>query len=124
MQQRLEDVELIGSTIVTSVWTPPIVVFVCPRPTGSPEGCECGYVGPWETRSVFTWQTEPGHRRSDDTIRRDLARGLPARSGDEGWWVTAGHDERCPGCGDIERLDPTGRKVTEFREDAVVVDLP
>jgi hypothetical protein len=105
-------------------WAPPMAVFLCPPPSHEePDVCDCGHEGAWEWRSVWGWHEESGHRRKDRTIRRDIARGFPSRTHDEGWWVIAGRDERCPQCGDIERFDTEGNRVAEFVQNAQVVSL-
>lgn len=124
MQLRLDDLDLVASRVV-GTWSPPLRVFICHgrRPTPPPDLCDCGYEGEWENRPVFTWVPEPGLRRTDTTVRHDLAQGLPARSGDQGRWVVAGRDERCPECGDIERFDLDGELVDRRREHAGVIPL-
>lgn len=89
--------------------------FICGEDgcaTFEPDECDCGYVGDWQWRMLYRWFDQPGHCRRDEFIRRDMAIGLPGRPRDEGWWVLAGWEERCPGCGDIERLD-AGRNIIE-----------
>lgn len=88
-------------------WHSPLgPVFMCPSPGFvAPEPCECGFVGEWEWRHWYVWADDPGHRRSARACQRDAARGWPPRPHDEGWWCIGGSDERCPGCGDVERFD-------------------
>ncbi len=111
----------LASSDVTGEWGPPLQVFICPPGPADPDPCDCGFVGEWERRAVWVWVDHPGHRRGDKAIRRDLARGFPARAGEEGWWALGGFDERCPGCGDIERFDEEGHRVAQFVERAKVV---
>lgn len=73
----------------------------CPQTRGEPDGCGCGHVGRWETR----WLLAPSV--SDiEYVRlpsgRRYARRSPAPA--ERHLVVVGQDERCPGCGDIERF--------------------
>lgn len=80
--------------------------FMCPGGPLEDDVCDdCGYIGRWEHRAVMTWYPMPGMARGPASVARDLAKGWPPRPDDEGYWCMAGHDERCPGCGDIERLD-------------------
>lgn len=109
--------DLVAST-VTGEWTEPIVQLCKPTP---PEPCDCGFAGHWLYRKVMTWEAQPGHKRSDRAIRADIERKWPPRPNDEGWWCTTGFDERCPGCGDIERFDLEGAEVARFAEQAKVV---
>lgn len=102
----MTDGELVVAT--RDRWRELTNVFICgpgAADASIPEPCDCGFVGWWQYRFLYDWHAEPGHRRTDEAIRRDLAKGLPARARDEGWWVIAGSEERCPGCGDIERFD-------------------
>src|SRR5512139_1814442 len=109
--------DLAGSDVVGS-WEPPFRNLCRPTP---PEPCDCGFVGRWDRRWVYTWYHKAGHQRGDKAIRRDIARGLPARAHDEGWWVIDGWDERCPGCGDIDRFDHDANLVGRLVEQAKVV---
>lgn len=94
----LVDSEVVGP------WKPPMSV-ICEKAHVEPDPCDCGFEGDWEWRMVFVWHDQPGHVRGDKAVRRDIERGLPPCFGEEGWWVVGGVDERCPGCGDIERFD-------------------
>lgn len=85
--------------------------FICPGGPMPDDECDCGFVGRWDYRQVYTWLDVPGHRRSARMIRRDMADGWPARPKDEGYWCVAGYDERCPGCGDMERFDSDANQV-------------
>lgn len=80
-------------------WKPPTRQLCNPS---DPEPCDCGFVGEWEERMVFTWFT-------------------PVVQGRKGWWAIAGWDERCPQCGDIERFDDAGNVVRRFAEQAKVI---
>lgn len=112
--------EALAESDVTGDWRPAVRV-ICPRARSEPEPCDCGFVGDWEHRWVYVWHDVPGHRRGDRAIRRDIAKGFPARANDEGWWVADGFDERCPQCGDIERFDNDANRVAQFAEHAKVV---
>ena len=110
--------DLASSDVTDQEWSAAFRNLCNPSP---PELCDCGYLGAWERRTVYVWGNHPGYRRGDKAIRRDIARGLPARPNDEGWWCMAGWDERCPECGDIERFDEDGNVVARFAEQAKVV---
>lgn len=99
------------------MWPGPI----CPKAQVEPVLCDCGHLGAWERRWVYIWHDVPGHARGDKAIRKDMARGFPPRPHDEGWWIVGGWDERCPGCGDIERFDFDGEQVGRFQEQAKVI---
>ena len=112
------DEELIASQCVDG-WKPGLVV-ICARASQAPDPCDCGFIGEWERRSVFVWA--PSKRvRSDRLIRRDRALGWPPRSSEPGGYMMAGYDERCPGCGDVERFTLQGEQVSRFAEQAKVL---
>lgn len=91
-------------------WGPPTPQLVCPAVRDEPEPCSCGFVGRWEHRWVYTWHVPTRWPRSASEAART-----------EGWKVLAGYDERCPGCGDVERFDLTANRVATFVEQAQVV---
>lgn len=108
-------------TVTPGPWEMPVKVFLCPPPAQLelPDPCDCGYDGEWERRWVYEWHSEPGYRLNDRTARQNLRRGLPCRDG--GWWVIEGWEERCRGCGDIERFGMEANLVGRRVERAEVV---
>ena len=104
-----------------SPWSTDTLHPICPKMHVPPAPCDCGFVGDWDHRWWYYWHEAPGRQRGDRQIRRDIARGLPPRHGDEGWWCIGGYDERCPDCGDIERFDWQGNELDRFRVHAEVV---
>jgi hypothetical protein len=111
--------DLIASSVV-GPWEP-VVTPMCPKAQTDPVLCDCGFLGAWEHRWVSVWNLAPGFTRGDRVCRRDIEEGRPVRSDDEGWWVIGGFDERCPGCGDIERFDMDANRVADFAEHAKVI---
>jgi hypothetical protein len=69
----------------------PGVTPICPKAQTAPDLCDCGFLGVWEHRWVCVGN------------------------------VIAGWDERCPGCGDIERFDMDANRVADFAEHAKVI---
>lgn len=110
-------VDLLTSTVVGE-WKDPARQLCNPEP---PDPCDCGFVGEWPYRWVMVWHDEPSHRAGDRMKRRWLAKGWPVLDG--GWWVIGGMDERCPGCGDIERFDMEHERIRQFEERARVLTL-
>lgn len=106
MNATLEESEIVGE------WhTREPVTFMCPGGPLPDDECDCGFVGRWDYRHVHTWLERPGMKRNDEIIRRDMALGWPHRPNDEGYWCIAGYDERCPGCGDMERFDMDAERI-------------
>ena len=113
---------LADSKVTAATWDArPAPSPICPKMQVDPSPCDCGFLGEWHRRWVYIWNAVPGHKRTDRAIRAAIARGLPPRPGDNGWWVIGGWDERCPGCGDIERFDMAGTEVARFAEQAKVI---
>lgn len=112
--------DLVGSEVVFP-WSPTGLRPVCPKWLDEPDPCDCGFLGDWERRWVMVWCHKPGHRRLPARVAEDVARGWPGRAGEDGWWGMDGWDERCPGCGDIERFDMDGNEVRRFRVQGVVI---
>jgi hypothetical protein len=97
-------------------WSEGQAVFICPPPKDAdPNPCDCGNCGRWEYRPWFVW-----HDETDDQRRKRERRGHVALPG-HGSWVIAGYEERCPGCGDIERFDEDGHLVERRQEQARVL---
>jgi hypothetical protein len=102
-------------------WKPGVVVFMCsvdpdrPLPPEPSEACDCGYVGQWDHRPWFAWHDETAKERK----ARERA-GHAAKPGN-GQWFMAGWEERCPGCGDIERFNVGGEMIERRQEKARVL---
>ncbi len=90
-------------------WEPKLVSLCNPEP---PEPCDCGYVGEWEFRPWFRWHDYNPTAKE----RREAKRVLPV-----GWWIIGGFEERCPGCGDIERFDEFSNLIESTCERADVI---
>lgn len=102
-------------------WHPGAHMFICstefddPLPFVPPEPCDCGYVGQWEQRPWFAWHDETEKERKE----RERA-GHAARPGSGSWFI-GGFEERCPGCGDIERFDEDGEMIERRQDKARVL---
>ena len=74
----------------------PLLRQLCPKAQVDPVPCDCGYIGAWDLRSIYGWHTYDERPQSySDAALKQVG----------GWKVNIGFDERCPGCGDIERFD-------------------
>lgn len=96
-QQRLNLVAPLEGVVDVGEWSQPFDrVFICGGDSYEPEPCDCGFTGHWEHRWVYGWTTYTRKAKSyaDASV---FQRG--------GHKVMIGYDERCPGCGDIERFD-------------------
>lgn len=103
----MNDLGLIDREPVHSLgeWRPSRRFFSCSdHPLKSachsaPDVCDCGFVGWWEYRWVYVWK--PYEKRRARSVRElQLDQCLAQQGGSR---FTAGMDERCPSCGDIER---------------------
>jgi hypothetical protein len=96
-------------------WKAPLKVFVCPPATEPPPMCDCGFVGRWQHRPWLEW-----HENSE-TVSARKAREGTMRPFLPGWWVIGGIEERCPGCGDIERFDSDHNLIDRRQDHARVL---